>query len=433
MSRRAFSLIEVLMSVFILGIGVIAIASLLPAGISQQRSARDASVGPIVAQSAMGILRGKYSQSTFAGDDLSIDCSRLGNDSSCQLNASFTNDYFCHLPPGDFGWTRPARWSASVLSGLTNGNVPFAPRGAVHPFVGPPANAAQTGGTDSTWWPNVAPNYPAEQSTLDPLDDPCFNPYLASGRGFIDNSGPFSSRNIPVNDPLYPCGSIPPAEILSVTDISSLAPAQRRPFSWFITQEERQWPIGATKPDFYWDCMFRKHNGVVQVAVFVYRVIQDLPGGLNDEPNNAYLYPGSRRPHSVWMNSDCSSNPFFGSNHFIISGQKIVSNINEQSPFDTQGANYLDRQWQVPGQLILDEHGGVHRVTRGRSQAGDSLVEFADPVLTPAFERILQDEDGVLPGPDTSERVPIRQIWFVPVLERGGRRMEPVYISVEVL
>ena len=43
--RRAFSLIEVLMSIFILGIGVIAIASLLPAGIKQQQNAKNDAYG----------------------------------------------------------------------------------------------------------------------------------------------------------------------------------------------------------------------------------------------------------------------------------------------------------------------------------------------------------------------------------------------------
>ena len=39
--------------------------------------------------------------------------------------------------------------------------------------------------------------------------------------------------------------------------------------------------------------MFRKHNGLVEVAVFVYRIIQDLPGGLVDGPDDGYLYPGA--------------------------------------------------------------------------------------------------------------------------------------------
>ncbi len=39
--RRGFSLIELLMAIFILGIGLISIASLLPAGIVLQQRAED--------------------------------------------------------------------------------------------------------------------------------------------------------------------------------------------------------------------------------------------------------------------------------------------------------------------------------------------------------------------------------------------------------
>ena len=52
--NRAFSLIEVLMSIFILGIGVIAIASLLPAGIKQQQNAKNDAYGPVVADRRLG-------------------------------------------------------------------------------------------------------------------------------------------------------------------------------------------------------------------------------------------------------------------------------------------------------------------------------------------------------------------------------------------
>ena len=62
---RAFSLVEVLLSIFILGIGVIAVAALFPAGIAQQRYSVDDIVGPIVANNAMSILRSKVQQEDF--------------------------------------------------------------------------------------------------------------------------------------------------------------------------------------------------------------------------------------------------------------------------------------------------------------------------------------------------------------------------------
>ncbi|MEE8154526.1 MAG: prepilin-type N-terminal cleavage/methylation domain-containing protein, partial [Phycisphaerales bacterium] len=88
--RRSFSLIEVLLSVFILGIGVISIAALFPAGIAQQRQSVDDITGPIVAQNALAILRTKLRPADFG-----------------------TFEEFGTGPPlftidGDWPWLRPA-------------------------------------------------------------------------------------------------------------------------------------------------------------------------------------------------------------------------------------------------------------------------------------------------------------------------------------
>ena len=63
--RRGFSLIEVLLAVFILGIGIISIGAIFPAGIVQQRQSLDDALGPIVADNALATLRAKLSQSDF--------------------------------------------------------------------------------------------------------------------------------------------------------------------------------------------------------------------------------------------------------------------------------------------------------------------------------------------------------------------------------
>lgn len=52
-----FSLVEMLLAVFILGIGVISISALFPAGIALQRQATDDTVGPIVAKNALATDR----------------------------------------------------------------------------------------------------------------------------------------------------------------------------------------------------------------------------------------------------------------------------------------------------------------------------------------------------------------------------------------
>ena len=68
--RRGFSLVELLMAIFILGIGVISIASLLPAGIAQQQAAMDDQIGPLVARNAISLLRSKIPRGSFGHVEL---------------------------------------------------------------------------------------------------------------------------------------------------------------------------------------------------------------------------------------------------------------------------------------------------------------------------------------------------------------------------
>ena len=64
-SQRGFSLIELLLAIFILGIGVISIAAVFPAGIIQQRRTQDDVMGPAVAEAAMATLRSHLDPSDF--------------------------------------------------------------------------------------------------------------------------------------------------------------------------------------------------------------------------------------------------------------------------------------------------------------------------------------------------------------------------------
>ena len=68
--RAGFSLIELLMAIFILGIGIISIASLFPAGIAQQRGAMDDQVGPLAGSHGDLVQRNGCRQQTAVGADL---------------------------------------------------------------------------------------------------------------------------------------------------------------------------------------------------------------------------------------------------------------------------------------------------------------------------------------------------------------------------
>ena len=48
--RRGFSLIELLLAIFILGVGIISVAAVFPAGIIQQRRTQDDVLGPVIAE-----------------------------------------------------------------------------------------------------------------------------------------------------------------------------------------------------------------------------------------------------------------------------------------------------------------------------------------------------------------------------------------------
>lgn len=67
--QRGFSLAEVLMALFILGIGIISVASLFPAGIAQQRQSVDDIAGPIIAENALATIRTRVQRDDFGSPD----------------------------------------------------------------------------------------------------------------------------------------------------------------------------------------------------------------------------------------------------------------------------------------------------------------------------------------------------------------------------
>ncbi len=99
-SRRAFSLVELLLAVFILGIGIIGISALFPAGIAQQRQANDDIMGPIVADNAMAILRTKLNPEWFGTME------EFGSADLIFPNVSAPVTHHSTVP-GDWEWKRP--------------------------------------------------------------------------------------------------------------------------------------------------------------------------------------------------------------------------------------------------------------------------------------------------------------------------------------
>ena len=190
--RRGFSLMEVLLAVMILGIGVISIAALFPAGIAQQRQSVDDVIGPIVAQNALAVIRNKVRAEDFGTFE------QLG-----MASPAYTVE-------GDWPWLRPA-----VYLDDNNGYSP---------------------------------------GTIDIFDD-------GANADAFDTFGDVDG--LPQNWLLY--GNVRP--------------------TFVITQRERYYPMGSEnaaqnrvpRPQYVWECMFRRFQGRMLVAIFVYRV--NIAGG----------------------------------------------------------------------------------------------------------------------------------------------------------
>ncbi len=289
---RGFSLIELLLAVFILGIGVIAISALFPAGIAQQRQSVDDIIGPIVANNALSILRSKLRPDDFGTYE------ELG----------WTNP----LPTieGDWPWGRPAFFTGGTV-----------PAGSISIF-------------DQT----------------------------------LTNT---TISEIPWNTLRY--GPNPP----DAPDI-------------VIGQHERYYPMRSLKPQYVWDCMFRRFQGKVLVAIFVYRVT--IPGGgrvtyaVTSRGTEPPL-PFRQTPADGWDADDA-----------IVLG----------TPWDEYSAANQNLSWQEPRQWILDLNNNIHRVlSQNRPVTNDSdpiRVEMVRPVPQMALARVYYFD---LPTGAT-------YIWYIP-------------------
>src|SRR5690242_19549346 len=65
---RGFSLMEVLLAVFILGIGLIMVATIFPVGADWTRQSTEDSIAQTIAQNAMAIIRDNYAPSSLNGN-----------------------------------------------------------------------------------------------------------------------------------------------------------------------------------------------------------------------------------------------------------------------------------------------------------------------------------------------------------------------------
>lgn len=418
MNRRAFTLVELLLAVFILAIGVLGVAALLPSAIVMQQRANDDVVGPIVADNAIAIIRSKLAPEMFGTMEefnLPVDVSSPVD----PANGNGTISVRQPNVPGDWGWKRP---TMLVSSG---GPSPSSARfiGAIDIFGG---TAAQGG---------VPPGLVALSET----------PANGAMQGIP------SSRRL--FDPTF--RAVNPA-------ISAYTPPspQFTP-SILITQGERCYPMSSEatypqpRPQYVWDCMFRRFEGRILVAIFVYRVSTaggDIAGVSRDvgaavdrnalAPYRVGLPTGGPGPNGVppampmsvifpvnlaWRYGGPDSNPAT-----VFDNARLLGT-------DAAGAGLpaelpIAATWQAPGQWIVDEYNVVHKVAAGRRSTREGPVFLTRPVPELEPSRALFGLGAGAQLTEVNMRTRgVTQIWFVPTRDLNGFLLQPVFATVKEL
>ena len=367
--RRGFSLIEVLLAIFILGVGVIAVAALFPAGIAQQRRSVDDIIGPIVANNAMAVLRTRLRAEDFGTFEEHV------------------STYVSPTIDGDWLWRRPGFFFNDT------------------PFFGDTILAGSI---------SIFRNSNAVPQAMEP------------GIG------------IPWNSNFY-----------GVTDGPMIT----------FNQGERSYPMQSQKnqsltpSQYVWDCMFRRYQGNILVAIFVYRVT--VPGG----GRSVYRVPqtsGTVPPlpidlvldPAVVPGYDPALAPFMGEvmwdagtpNMPEAERRMITATVNPiANPYDRKD---VFQAWQEPRQWILDQNNNVHRtLSRVVDNANAVDVELVRPVPEamdlptnqfPSLPSNQIDTDGNGVGDSNL----VTRIWYLPleIDHPGGTYMlTPVYVTVREL
>ncbi len=382
--RGGFSLVEVLLAIFILGVGVIAVAALFPAGIAQQRRSVDDIIGPIVANNAMAILRTRLRPDDFGIFEEHI----FGYDSYPIIH-------------GDWTWRRPGFF--------------FDDQGAFPDtiFAGSISIFGHSNG-------NVAP----DAMELDSVDVsiPWNTDRYANDPVIIFNQGeryyPMQTQNQPVTPPLTP-------------------------------------------PQYVWDCMFRRYQGNILVAIFVYRVTvpgggssvyrvppnggsSPLPVALPPLPIEVVLDPADP-DYNLYGDVSPFTDGMWDANTPMIVGTADPASYDAGHPFQA---------WQEPRQWILDQNNNVHRtLSRFVGDSGSVEVELVRPVpealrsfyaigvpavQTNQFPNLsFSDLDALdTDGNGLFDKDIVSHIWYLPLEidhPSGTFLLTPVYVTVRQL
>jgi prepilin-type N-terminal cleavage/methylation domain-containing protein len=384
---RGFSLIEVLLAIFILGVGVISIAALFPAGIAQQRASVDDSLGPTIANNAISLLRTKLRREDF------------GTFEQFGVAPVDTPHYTI---PGDFGWLRPAFIFDDDLT-----TPDLNESGAINIFSQGTAGA----GWDAT---ERAAGYPASSPVLVGI------PY----------------NTVRFDNPLTPAFDPAPPRIL-------------------FSQTERYYPastqnttIDVGKPQYVWDCMFRRFQGKIMVAIFVYRVAQPGGGGalytVAPNPANPALSPLPIALDFIdnvgtFQNTDVSYlGPWdtggIDDDTTTLTDNSFVGGLDGGIAYNPDDHRHC---WMESKQWLLDQNNNIHRVL-GAEREDEDVANPVEVELVRAVASVPPSNVfSVGTGAGTSVTDVVTEVWYIPVshtdIDGNPLTLTPVYVTVKEL
>ena len=214
-----------------------------------------------------------------------------------------------------------------------------------------------------------------------------------------------------------------------------------------ISQPERYYPSATqfgtgdvARPQYVWDCMFRRFQGKVLVAIFVYRVTQ--PGG-GSAPYIVAPNPGNAElpPVPIWLDlanpaTLCADGPWnpggLDNDITTLDDNALIAGTPGGTAYnpDDQG-----QSWQEPRQWILDENNNIHRVlgVERDALADDHEVELVRAV--PGMASIGVNYFPAVPPNNPGDIV--SDIWYMPVAIRDIDglllNLTPVYVTVKEL
>ncbi len=158
--------------------------------------------------------------------------------------------------------------------------------------------------------------------------------------------------------------------------------------------------------------MFRRFQGRVQVALFVYRVA--IPGGGTSTYTVASPLP--------------------------VSTDDVAFTPDPSLPWDAgiieiPSSTGAFQGWQAPRQWLLDQNNNIHRVLAGRRNSSDGPVELVRPVPEVPFAAPYSfpftasdtDGNGFVDGDVVTD------IWYIPPIDSNGLSLTPVYVTVREL